>query len=210
MIVRKHLEFTVQAARRFSFGDGFGLREKFILEFGTEYPNRIDLPPGVEYGRAKECFTNAFNLAVHDESSRFTYVEGYAYTPGVMACTHAWVIDADGNVIDPTWRDGGYECPFCEEGTIYFRSCMEHEFDIEECGCDEDKIGYYEDERSCDWCKGTSKQDNPHPSRAGTEYLGIPVERDMLVKTVLDKGTYMVLDTREFLDNYKAAMKCKG
>jgi hypothetical protein len=55
-----------------------------------------------EYKRmtVKECFSNAMHLALDDPD--LTYVEGYAQSP-MIPTNHAWVVDRDGYVIDPTW-----------------------------------------------------------------------------------------------------------
>ena len=202
------LQAITAAAEKFEcFG---GTIEKFILENGREFPTRIDLPHGVTYGKAKECFGNAFALAAYDD--RFTYVEGYAYTPGLISVHHAWIIDADGNVIDNTWRDGGTECAFCDgDKQVIVNVCSTHEISNEICGCDEEEVGY-EDELDCEYCEGTGENRDgtgktyQHPSREGTEYFGIAVDKDTLIKTVLKKGTYGVLDSEEFLDSIKEAV----
>lgn len=167
--------------------------EKWMLEHGHVMGPRIPLPDGIKYGKAKECFGNAFGVAAFDE--RYRYCEGWAYTPGLIAVHHAWLIDLDGNVIDPTWRDGGHECAFCDgEGSEFIRSCDDHPgTDIDECGCDEEEVGYVEDERDCAFCRGTGRSDHEHPSREGTEYFGIAIEQDELIRLVMKKGTYGVL-----------------
>lgn len=49
------------------------------------------------------CFENALELAV--EAGGLAYAEGYAL-PGVgdLPTAHAWCVDADGCVVDPTWH----------------------------------------------------------------------------------------------------------
>jgi hypothetical protein len=51
----------------------------------------------------RHCYYNAWQLALH-EPRKYTYVEGYAHM-GVMPVSHAWVVDSEGNVLDPTWQD---------------------------------------------------------------------------------------------------------
>jgi hypothetical protein len=64
---------------------------------------------------AQNCFRNATLRAHRDES--LTYVEGYVWS--LIAIHHAWLIDRDGRVIDPTlkakWLDGEARRP-----TAYF------------------------------------------------------------------------------------------
>lgn len=52
------------------------------------------------FGRPKFCFQNAAERAFGDP--RLTYCEGFAAT--VIATHHAWCIDADGLVVETTWK----------------------------------------------------------------------------------------------------------
>jgi len=52
-----------------------------------------------------ECYANAYALASNETPYR--YCEGYATSKKLgIALAHAWVIDQDLKVIDPTWVDG--------------------------------------------------------------------------------------------------------
>lgn len=63
------------------------------------------LPEGVRIGKKKFCFMNAYQLA--EMRDDLIYVEGYAVAKGLpIAFIHAWCIDRDNNVIDPTWGEG--------------------------------------------------------------------------------------------------------
>lgn len=64
-------------------------------------------PKGVKFGKVKECFRNASNLAL-DRDDLF-YVEGYASIEmtGGLPFEHAWCVDYQGYVIDNTWRTIG-------------------------------------------------------------------------------------------------------
>ena len=170
----KFAEFHPQITSEFTI-------EEFVLEHGESFGPRIELPEGIEYGKAKECFGNAFGVAMNHRE--LTYAEGFAYTPGLLSVPHAWVVDKQGQVIDVTWRDGGRECGFC------FGTGQE-EVEIEE-----DEF----EEQTCWWCKGTGEQDHDHPSRKGCEYLGIAIPLDDLIRIVMRKGTYGVLDSPETL-----------
>lgn len=78
-----------------------------------------ELPNGIEYGDVKSAYKNALELSL--DNDQLTYVEGYALTElsGGMAFPHAWVIDANGEVIDNTWR---------MKGTSYFGVPFKSEF----------------------------------------------------------------------------------
>jgi hypothetical protein len=92
--LRKHLEM-----RRQAFGPN--LPNDFMLQYGREYrmSARTFLGPR---DQPKACFMNATHRAMFDE--RLTYVEGYVVVHGVPI-DHAWLVDADGFVIDPTITD---------------------------------------------------------------------------------------------------------
>lgn len=80
--------------------------ERFVLRHGIAYPWR-PRPRGIRQRKAKFCFMNSTNLAL--QKPGFTYVEGFALTeiPVKMAVHHAWVIDAEGFVVDVTWDAPG-------------------------------------------------------------------------------------------------------
>lgn len=77
---------------------------KFILEHGelmAEFsPQHADFPRG----QMGECYSNAGRAA---NGKRLRYVEGYA-VPGTIPfpMMHAWLVDEEGRIIDPTWPDG--------------------------------------------------------------------------------------------------------
>lgn len=79
-----------------------------MLENGHEYTYA---PYPEKYakwmGEPKECFANAFWLA--SGNPELTYVEGYACH--IIPTHHAWCVDNQGNVIDPTpsWHDNHEE-----------------------------------------------------------------------------------------------------
>jgi len=51
----------------------------------------------------KQCFTNAARLV--GRYPKLTYVEGFAVRESIgFPMHHAWAVDADRNVIDPTWN----------------------------------------------------------------------------------------------------------
>lgn len=82
--------------------------EDYVLRNGQFFKPMKKLPEGIEKGEIKMCFSNAFNCIVSEPD--LYYVEGYAVTKGLkdfpIAFEHAWLVDNQGNVIDPTWEDG--------------------------------------------------------------------------------------------------------
>lgn len=62
------------------------------------------LPKGIKQGMAKECLKNAGRLAL-EHPDTLTYCEGWAQapTPENFTTYHAWCLDRQGKVVDPTW-----------------------------------------------------------------------------------------------------------
>lgn len=86
------------------FCSGYGdYTHSLILEHGKFWTPR-DLPVNVTAGRLGECFRQARELSMLRPEC-FTYVEGYAYSrkDRCYPVHHAWCVDQDGNVVDPTW-----------------------------------------------------------------------------------------------------------
>jgi len=78
---------------------------KLVIDHGLDFEPRLR-PPGYRKMTDKECFSNSARLVLSDES--LTYVEGFAlleFAP--IAVHHAWILDADGKMIDPTWHSAG-------------------------------------------------------------------------------------------------------
>ncbi len=74
--------------------------EAFVLEHGHIMKSK-PLPSNVDAGEMKMCFKNAHETAV---LHGYDYVEGFAVS--FIPVLHAWCVDNDNNVIDPTWEDG--------------------------------------------------------------------------------------------------------
>lgn len=194
--VTGYLQSVVKAYRMFMEKNpdakvlGAPIIEEFVLEHGQAYGAHIPLPDDVQYGFAQQCFNNAFDWA-YSPDSPYTYVEGYAHTTTFpIPVYHAWLINERGDVIDPTWRDGGHDCAFC-------LNTGKRDEEVVCEGCDS-SCGYEcTKEVTCFWCHGSGRDRDGHPSREGTQYFGVPVPRKLLTKTVISKGSYGVLDSSE-------------
>jgi len=103
---RKFLEMQLTA-----FGERPFVR--FMLDHGRDYAIGPDTFAG-KRGQRRMCYMNASQLAISTQldANPLTYVEGTITCYGVPI-DHAWCVNADGVVIDPTLRPdkdgGGYE-----------------------------------------------------------------------------------------------------
>ena len=80
--------------------------DQFLLQTAWDMGARtpLDAESGFEMGEMKACYRNAFLLALDQD---WDYVEGYATTTELgIPLMHAWCLDAEGRVVDPTWVDG--------------------------------------------------------------------------------------------------------
>ena len=79
--------------------EGMFSHASFMLEYGREWKADLSSLHGDMPQRL--CFMNATNK-MHDHQG-LTYVEGYAVHCG-LPMEHAWCVDSNGKVIDPTWK----------------------------------------------------------------------------------------------------------
>lgn len=101
-IIRGYLEKVTKTKRRIRSNKKYSCIEEFVLKNGQEFRSRNGNK--IKKGKMKECFRNAFHLA---EDFDLIYVEGYATCSGLgFPIFHAWCVDQEGNVYDPTWKNG--------------------------------------------------------------------------------------------------------
>lgn len=76
----------------------------YLASYGQEWKAQA-LPKEYEPGKLGQCYENATQLVIHNSDLR--YCEGVAYTEktGSLPFLHAWAVDPDGKVVDPTWPD---------------------------------------------------------------------------------------------------------
>ena len=82
---------------------GANVYRDFMLKHGREYPigpHSYALPRR----EPKACFMNATHLAI--ELPHLTYVEGKVMLFDIITIDHAWCVDEEGVVVDPTFAPG--------------------------------------------------------------------------------------------------------
>ena len=72
--------------------------ERFILECGQDF-KPAKRPKGLRKMTDKQCYRNATVLS---RERGLHYAEGFAAS--IIPVLHAWCVDDNGTVIDPTWR----------------------------------------------------------------------------------------------------------
>jgi hypothetical protein len=74
-------------------------QHEFVLAHGQYFKSR-PLPSDFERGKRKKCYSNAVQLTTLEPT--LFYAEGFAGNVELRDFPHAWCVDKDGNVYDPT------------------------------------------------------------------------------------------------------------
>lgn len=81
--------------------------ESVLLKHGRPW-TPAPQPSGIRFHGPQECFRNAWYERARRPGTQ--YVEGYAAEASYgIPVAHAWLVDPEGLVIDPTWRTAGRE-----------------------------------------------------------------------------------------------------
>lgn len=82
----------------------YGGFEELVLDCGFEM-NLAPLPLNIKRGLPRNCYYNCFKLL--NNNFALTYCKGYGLIPHLpLPFIHAWLVDHNGKVIDPTWGGG--------------------------------------------------------------------------------------------------------
>lgn len=76
--------------------------EGWLLERGEEFEG-VARPSWLRRKQPKACFRNAYELAL--ARSDLTYCEGFIVTIVPVLIHHAWCVDGDGGIVEPTLAD---------------------------------------------------------------------------------------------------------
>ncbi len=83
--------------------------QRLILENGLPFLERI--APSPFNGVPKSCYQNCFQALW--KYPELNYCEGFAISDDVpIAISHAWLVDAKSQVIDPTWSNDAPGCTY--------------------------------------------------------------------------------------------------
>jgi len=77
--------------------------EGWLLERGEEFEG-VARPSWLRRKQPKACFRNSYELALR-RSGDLTYCEGFVVTVVPLLIHHAWCVNGDGQVVEPTLAD---------------------------------------------------------------------------------------------------------
>lgn len=106
--------FVSMLAAKENAGRAFGA---FLMAHGRYFLS-APLPSRMRRGTVKQCYANAQKSvvqAVRRGRPPLTYVEGFACSGGLSVAIpmqHAWLVDGEGRVVDPTWEFPERSCYF--------------------------------------------------------------------------------------------------
>ncbi|MBD2303053.1 hypothetical protein [Nostoc sp. FACHB-190] len=95
--------------------------QKLILDYGQPFLKSVKPP---FKGQPKSCFENCLKALIN--FPKLNYCEGFAISDDVdIAVSHAWLVNNDGDVIDPTWIGKNFK------GSTYFGVVFNNDFVVE-------------------------------------------------------------------------------
>lgn len=76
--------------------------QRLVIEKGLAFDRKIE---SSFIGKQGECYSNCFQMLLRHDKPELYYCEGFAnYGQLKVMVAHAWLIDREGNIIDPTWN----------------------------------------------------------------------------------------------------------
>ena len=71
----------------------------FLKDHGRSFTK---IEAETKLGEQSQCYCNSYRMFLE---AGFSYAEGIAVPKGLIPVHHAWCIDTEGQVRDPTWKD---------------------------------------------------------------------------------------------------------
>jgi hypothetical protein len=94
---------------------------RLVLDHGRPFSDRII--PSPFRAKPRQCYQNCFKPLWRRKD--WYYCEGYAIDDDLnLAIAHAWLVNDNGQVIDPTWNDDS-------KGATYFGVVLQREYVFE-------------------------------------------------------------------------------
>jgi hypothetical protein len=190
-VVREHIE---QLAGWIP-DSGMSKINRWLLDNGRDwrYEDR-PLPADVERGPFKNCYENA-GIRVLDDGvgggadSEYRYVEGMAWC-GTIPVSHAWLVDSEDRVVDPTWIHDGV-CGFCLGDGEEDGDCECDDPDGDCWGCEPERV-------TCRWCEGTGRDANADRDSSEREYFGVVIDAGDLRRHLIETRSWGCLTDAEW------------
>lgn len=92
--------------------------QALVLEYGEPFLEKVESP---FKGQIKGCYQNCFDALL--QYPNLEYCEGYAIDDELpIAVSHAWLINPEGKVVDPTWTGKEYK------HTVYYGIIFNREY----------------------------------------------------------------------------------
>lgn len=173
------------------------VKYRWLLENGREWTyEEGPLPDDVRRGPWRNCFENAGENVLlpggmlAETESAYRYVEGTAWC-GSIPAEHAWLVDENDRVIDPTWIHDGI-CGFCLGNGELPGECECEDANGDCWGCEPAAV-------TCWQCEGSGESEERDTSER--EYFGVVIEADDLRRHIVRTGTWGCLSDAEWYEN---------
>jgi hypothetical protein len=103
---------------------------------------------------------------------------------------HAWLVDSEDRVVDPTWIHDGV-CGFCLGDGEEDGDCECDDPDGDCWGCEPERV-------TCRWCEGTGRDANADRDSSEREYFGVVIDAGDLRRHLIETRSWGCLTDAEW------------